>query len=669
MQNITRATLAAIGLLPFSLFANDSSLSSTDVINDTRLVLEWQQGKKAGGFLDAMVPFYGDNSQIFFTDVQAYKYGDQYETVGIGLGHRGIVKNAIFGVYGFYDYQKSETNKTYGRLSFGIERLTETWDVLANFNYYIFEDKNDLVKQNIVSGGTEGHNVFYIYNYDTEKVYSGANFEVGRSLGTPHLRGYLGAYTYGGKINGTSARLQYQINQNITFTASTQHDSTRGWLTTAGIQYWIGKGSSYGDDFNLADRLRDPIMRDMTVTAKLDFAHTEKEYDSRKIYFASPNVTLGEAQAGTAADPTSYADALSKAGANDFVYLTKGDGTAYTLGNTTIGGQTLWGAGANLSSRGVVIVAGASANQPSLTGTTINVTGAGTVGGFSLVGVAGRDYGINISHSAGTATVQDVTMTGTFDEAAINVTSSADALIKNSTINATSAVNGIKIANTGGTITVDGSTLTGTYSKAGISVNGSNALAAVNNTTITNNTVDAMRLFNGANATLTDSTLDGGSSGYGLYVDASTITSTGSRFKNSGTSGVYIVNGAQATLTNAIITGNGTKGLNANGATTSVTVNGDSTTISGNGSDAVYASDNATVAITGGNIISSALDASVEAVQAITNASVTITNPNTLQGEINVVDTSTITITSGGTTYTGDQANCNITNGSGSCTP
>lgn len=648
MRNLTRATLAAIGILPFSLFANDSSLSSTDVINDSRLVIEWQQGKSVGGFIDGMMPFYGDNSHIWFADMQAYKYGDQYETVGLGIGHRGIVQNAIYGVYGFYDYQKSENKKTYGRVSIGLERLTETWDVLANFNYYVFKAKNDLVNEGIQTGGVEGNDVFYMYAFDTEKVYSGANIEVGRSLGTPHLRGYLGAYTYGGKINGASVRVNYQINQNISFTAGTRHDIVRGWLTTAGIQYWIGKSNSYSGDFNLADRLRDPIMRDMTVTNELDFSHTEKQYDSRKIYFASPNVVVGGANTGTAADPTSYADALSKAGADGFVYLTKGDGTAYTLGDVTIGKQTLWGAGADLYSRGIVLVSGASANQPSLTDTTINLTNAGTVGGFNLVGT-GRDYGINISHSAGTATVQNVTLSGTFAQSAINVTSSADAMIKDSTIAATSARNGIEIANTAGTVTVDNTNISGAYTVAGIDVNGSSADANIINgttasTTSTNDS--ALRIRNGANATIDSST-----------------------FKDSSF-GIRVQSAGTATITNSTLTGNTLDGLSVDGANTTITLSGNNS-ITNNDRRGIFAFDNAVVKMTGGTVSVVA----GEAAEVQSGGDITFTNLTTLTGIIRRDETggsgpSQITV-NGAAQFpddTSDQSKtCSITSGSGTC--
>ena len=650
MQKITRVTLAAIGLLPFSLFANNSSLDSTDVIHDSRLVIEWQQGKQVGGFVDGMMPFYGDNSHIWFTDLQAYKYGSQYETVGLGLGHRGIVDNAIYGVYGFYDYQKSENSKTYGRVSLGLERLTETWDVLANFNYYVFKTKNNLVNEGAQTGGTEGNDVFYIYAFDTEKVYSGANIEVGRTLGLANLRGYVGAYTYGGKVNGLSARLQYKINQNISFTASTRHDNARGWLTTAGIQYWIGKSSSYSDDVNLADRLRDPIVRDMTIAGRTDFSHNEKQYDSRKIYFASPNATA--ASDGTAADPTTYADALSKAGANGFVYLTKGDGTAYSLGNTTIGGQTLWGAGSNLYSRGVVIVGGAAANQPTLSGSTINLTGAGTLGGFTLNGT-GEANGITMSNSSGTATVQDVTLTGTFTNSAINVTSSSDALIKDSTINATAA-RGIYIANTGGTTTVDNLTLSGAYTNTplttsgGIYITGSAANVVVKNSTLTNSATagSALRAANGATVSINSST-----------------------FENS-TYGIRAQGGSKVTISDSTITRNSLDGLRAEDTGTTVTLTG-SNSIYDNTRDGIFGTDSAVINMTGGSIFGN-LD---DAVEVQSNATVTITNPTLVTGTLKetTVGSQSITLTSGGTTYSVTDGSgtltCTTTSGVVSCVP
>lgn len=551
MQNITRATLAAIGILPFSLFGADA-LDSTDVINDSRLVIEWQQGKKVGGFLDAMMPFYGNNSHIWFTDFQAYQYGTQYQTLGVGIGHRGIVDNAIYGVYGFYDYQKSEEKKTYGRISVGLERLTETWDILANFNYYVFKDKNDLVNQGIESGGYEGNDIFFIYAYDSEKVYSGAKIEIGRSLGNPHLRGYVGAYTYGGKINGTSARVQYQINQNISFTASTQRDSARGWLTTAGIQYWIGKVSSYSDDFNLSNRLRDPIMRDMTVAAELDFSHTEKVIDdSRKIYFASPNGTANNNR--TDSDPTTLADALSKATSNDVIYMLKGDGTAYDIssGDITLGsGQTLWGAGADFSLNGVVIKSGTSANRPTIEGGSINMTQAGTLGGFTMNGTNSVEDGIKVTHTSGTVTIDNITTSGAFSGAAIDINTSSAVTVKNSTITNT-ARDGITVAG-GGATSISDTSITGN-GRHGLNASGSGTTVTLTgDNSITNNDDVGLLANQSGSITMTGGTLTEGSPG----------VATAAFAQNSGT--ITITN--PTTLTGEIV--------DSTGGTTQVIVGG-----------------------------------------------------------------------------------------------
>lgn len=548
MKKITLTTLTALGLIPFSLLANSHSL--VNPLEDYRIIADIQQGEQLSGSIDAMLPFAGNDQHIWYGDLQAYQYAKQYQTIGIGGGYRGIYNNAIYGFYGFYDLQRSKTAKHYQRGSIGFERLSATWDVLANFNVYTFKDKTDLINQGIQSGYIDGNDIYFRNLYDTEKVHNGGKIEIGRSLGSSKLRGYVGAYKYGGGIAGGSLRLNLQINKRITLTAYTQRDSVRGWLTMGGIQYWFGQRNSYNAPFNLTQRLRDPVVRDMTIANSIEFNRIENVLDSRKIYFASPNVSSD--QAGTANDPTSLSNAISRAGDNDIIYLTNGNGAAYDLGGTITpkSGQTIWGSGSNFSLQGITLRDGSSSDQPLVEGGTFSFTNAGTIGGIKMNG------------------------DGT-------------------------AASAISVTNSSGIVTIDSMTFTGSYTTASILVNGSTANAAISNATVTNSsTGDAgLYLANGANATVGNSTFSNGA-GIGIrIVSGSTATITNTIISSNTLDGLAISNsGSIATLSgsNAII--NNTR--NGIFATNGAIVNMTGGSIASNLGDAAEVQSNAVINFT-----------------------------------------------------------------------
>ncbi len=572
MQKITRATLTAIGLLPFSLFADSAKLDSIDVMRESRVIAELQQGKKTGGFIDGMIPFYGNNEHIWFTNLQAYKYGNQYQTYGLGLGHRAIVDDAVYGLYGFYDWQQSENKKNYGRVSVGVERLTDTWDVRANFSYYVFKDTNKLLDEGLQSSFIEGNNIYNRHYYDAEKIYSGVSAEVGRTLGTPDLRGYVGAYTYGGEINGVSARLQYQVTDRISLVAAGQHDTVRGWLATGGIQYWIGASRNTGNEATLADRLRDPIVRDMTLPAKVDFDHFDIEKDPRSIYFADPNITQGGDHAATQADPSSLSDAINKAGENDYVYLMNGNGDPFTLtDNVTLkNGQTLWGNTNTLYIDGRLLLTGDTTARPTVSGGGITLANNNTINGITITG-DGNQYGI-LGSGISNATLSDIHFNGSFsgtNNSAIDLQNVSTANLSSINIDATAEKAFNAASSTG--VTLTSSTINGTYTNAGIYVTGAGTSATVSNSSITNADSDAIYVYDNASITVNSSTVKS-TNDNGVYIDQnSSGTLTNVTANSNGQVGIQVSNTSSVVIKGGTASNNGSYGVIITGSNSTIT--------------------------------------------------------------------------------------------------
>ena len=160
-KKITRSTLTALGILPLAFFSEGiRAEQSTEVFGSTRLVAQAVAGtKNVGGSLDLLVPLYGDNTQLWYGDIQGFGYGEMYHTVGAGLGHRQVINNAIYGIYGFFDRQVSPNKIYYNRYNMGLERLGETWDFRTNIYLYANSNVHNLVDRGQQNAFVQGNTI------------------------------------------------------------------------------------------------------------------------------------------------------------------------------------------------------------------------------------------------------------------------------------------------------------------------------------------------------------------------------------------------------------------------------------------------------------------------------------------------------------------------------
>lgn len=665
MQRIVRATLVALGIMPLSLFADSADYSLSESLSESRLIVAAEQGKYFGGSADAMIPLLGSQEHLLYTDLQAYQYGKQYRTLGAGLGYRQIWGEAIYGMYGFYDWQRSENRQEYRRVNVGFERLSETWDVRANYSLQVGKEKVIILDQGLTASSYSGNSITNRHDYDREEVYDGGSVEVGRTLGSQALRGFVGGYAYGSNIRGASARFEYQLNDRITLTANGQHDDARGWLASGGVQYWIGKTGNTSKHFSLSNRLRDKVVRDMTVAAKVDFDHHVLEADPRKIYFVSSDATA--ATNGYEATPTTISDALSKAAADDIIYLQNG---SYTLTEATTinNGRTLWGSGQDLTlPNGVVIKSGLSSTRPTIDGFGLTVDGDATLGGFSVVGdgTVNMANGINVTN--GVATIDGVFMTGSFTNAGIQVIGSgASATIKNSNIfnevGVGESANAIFVQN--GAVGHISDTTVRSLSRYGIYILEAGGTSTVTNVIANSNNNHGIRVYS-SNATISGGTMNS-NTGSGLAIDeASTVTIDGVTSSSNGAFGLAVQNGSSVTVIDSIFNSNTSSGIYANQSNTTIALSG-ANQIKGNQEAGIFASNNAVVTMTGGTITGN----TEQAIDVTNDASVAITSPISLVGQIKTDDINGASITINGTSELTEVTSktCTISGDSVSCT-
>ena len=685
--------------------------SSFQTLKLLRIIAQLQQGMKTGGQLDAMFPIFGNASQFSYANLQGYIYGTQYKTGSIGGGHRFLFQEAIYGAYGFYDYQISSSDFSYDRYNLGVERLSNDIDVRANFYYYPI-DSNQLtyrLSDTPLNGFISNNNIFYTYPYATEVVVtSGADIEIGRALGFDQLRGYVGYYNYGSNvIEGMRARLTYDINQRWQLTASTQHDNARGWLTYGGLSYWFGTPKASFN--NIADRMRDPVVRDMTIAAYegSKFVTTEQSRDN--IYFVS---TTGNANGlGTQDSPMDLDTALSTAKDGDYIYIESGN---YNLNNVIhlSNGQNLWGAGTAFAPNGYALL---GAN----TAPTLNANNAGLGGSCGILGAAA--CAIFVDHTSnytgftldgGNTARRGIyvggldSITPTLSNLTVNNFDTAGALAgirvdnARATVNfsnITSSYNGAGLSVNAGKVYVTGTASSfNNNAQAGVSVTGSTAVASINNAQANANGVHGFVSQNSANLSLYNVTsLNNRDSGlfvssatanvvnsvfdfnsYGAVIQSnSTLSMQGSSLSNNTTDGLDVVGASTASITSSQINNNTVDGIyadNDGAAPTNSTVNiYGSTTISNNGRYGIFANQRSAIMVnTGGVSIS---DNATGALFAQISGNIFVTNPLVLIGNVtnSLANTGTITITtSGGPTYsvTPDQTiNCTTTAGVVSC--
>jgi hypothetical protein len=554
LKKSIRSILSTLGFLPLAFFSDDLRAEQfTELLSSTRLVTQLQLGKTNGANADLLIPLLGDASEIWYGNLQAYGYGTLYRTMSAGSGYRLVIDDAIYGAYGFFDRQISPNKIYYNRLNLGWERLSNTWDFRLNIYYYPSAKQTNLIDKGIQSPTVQGTSIIYPRLYEIEAAYSGADVEVGHTLGYENFRGYLGYYNFSDVIQGPKARVEYQFNSRVALSAATQHD-VRGWLTYAGISYWFGNTTLPGVT-GIRARLLDPVVRDMTVATALSDSYTEYEVDPRNIYFADPTATAGS---GTEANPYSIQEAFSAARQNDIIYL-MGSDQAFDISNgvTLQPGQTLWGSTENLYAKGFLLLPGDPSQPVILKNGGITLNNSASLSGFILDGSAATNTtnsqsGITINDAAN-VTLSNVTITGfNHDDKSAGIFVKGNSKV--TLTNVTSNNNGVGLLATAGNITINGTSnsFQNNIKSSGIYIDNAAQLVSLANTNLSGNQTDGIHLNGTQTYTTTFSNItSNNNTGNGFYITNPNITLnasaiTGDKNKLDGlaiTAGTVVISG------------------------------------------------------------------------------------------------------------------------------
>lgn len=229
---------------------------------------------------DVMAPVVGQPTSFFFLDPQIYYHSPHSEYTGsLGGGGRWLTPSSgILGAYVFGDYNHSNDGNSFWFVSPGIERLGPTFDFSANAyipvsnqrinNGLEFADQAGDFSQVTFSGHTQFDELVNTF----ESVGWGGDVQVGARLPFRNTKLYLGGYYFDPKdsssILGGAVRAEIPVNNYVSVMMSEAYDGQYHNTLKAGLTLWFG-GRRTGYDFtgNLADRMVDPIQRNLIAVA------------------------------------------------------------------------------------------------------------------------------------------------------------------------------------------------------------------------------------------------------------------------------------------------------------------------------------------------------------------------------------------------------------------
>lgn len=611
MKTLRKAVITSLGILPLltpidfvmaesATELKDELRTKTTTMQDdlssnaqelpwkkSRFILEAQTGSRTIGSVDAMVPFMGDNDFMVYANLKAKlgtgaknKNGNTFEgNVGFGVRRINDSETAIYGAYAYYDYLRSVNDNTFHQITVGAERLGVTWDYRANV--YLPIGTKEYNKVNLNKVVVDQHNLIQYLKSTSEKATTGGDIEVGRTLGSNKLRGYVAAYTFGKDLTGPRARIEYKLNNRFTLTGAVQYDKDRGTQYLMGARFSLG-GVQAKNSNSIYNRMTDMVVRDLDIVTSAEVSEfTNTVYDK----FWMVDLDSGIGGHGTQDSPFGNIDEAIEAAPDGAIIYVKGqsnEGALPFADTLTLGaGQTLWGGYLPLYY---------DFNNNRYVSTPVNDNSMQIMAGSGVRQTLGGSV-----HMADNSGIYNMDVAPSQYDANGNPLSSNGIIIdnkKNVTLDNVS-ITGFKADPSNSGIAGEAKTYSGVLIKG-------DSTANLNSVTVDNNDIGVL-FENGTvtfnNLTATNATF------HGIKQTGGNLTLNASNISNSGLNGVYTEN-ATMVLNGGAITNNADNGVYANNS--HVTITG--TNIASNLQNGVHANNGSTVSITGATIDSNVLN-------------------------------------------------------------
>ena len=320
-------------------------------------------GSNASAQAEILMPWLGDNTWLWYGDLQS-RYGKNDTWSGsLGSGYRRLFNNAIWGAYLFTDRNDTGLGHHFWSISPGIERLGETWDFRLN-GYLPVNHKNwqgKALPANQIGIGNyvifSGHSVSDRLVTPIKEMGRGLDTEVGYHVTqVPGLTLTGGAYHYhyhdAANITGVGARIEYAINKHMGIVLTDSYDNQQKNQIALGIRLSLGGAKSDTNKMRLQQRFTDEVKRGMGVLGSGSLVPTQNgllitdqnQLISNKVWFFSPKLGPADPLAdGTFEHPFQGIEQayIDKAGQNAWLYAQSGEYAWHEINLQT--GQTLQG--------------------------------------------------------------------------------------------------------------------------------------------------------------------------------------------------------------------------------------------------------------------------------------------------------------------------------------
>ncbi|MBP7088303.1 MAG: inverse autotransporter beta domain-containing protein [Candidatus Omnitrophica bacterium] len=532
-------------------------------------------------YSDIFIPLFGDQNSFFFFNpkltLTRHSEVDANEE-NIGLGYRTLIcqDKAILGTNLFYDTRRSDNDVRHDQVGFGLELLSQRFDLRSNLYFPITEKK--YLKDKINYGFTSNT----LTKYTTpvyEEPLRGLDYEAG--ILVPFIsdlietRCFVGGYHYFSRysddINGL--RIRAEITPVPAFTLNLEITDDNISSTKTYVGGYVTLPFSIGNLFNnknpfegwkeqlsfaqgprpIRKRMTDMVIRDLDIRApEVNLVQeSAKEHD---VVFVDNSNTSG-AEDGSLENPyNTIAEGISNATGDKWIYVKKGN-SDYNEQVDISTGVTLWGSRYNGGFSGITTDTGPVVDGTSLGSNIVTVNTNTTLMGFNLqnttdnhgIAMSAGSSGITISHNnisdlsgdsdginfvvnggASDITISDNTITNCGANGILvqgYIGDGTGIYILNNTISTITAGQGISIttalnlATTISDVTISGNNISGA-SDQGIIIATTNANSTISDVTISRNTATNCNIgiLVGATAgTVSDINLGNNATGSGGY--------------------------------------------------------------------------------------------------------------------------------------------------------
>ena len=216
----------------------------------------FNQATNVSGIYDLFIPLLQQEDQLLFTDIRIFDRSGSAVEGNFHLGYRKLLDpSQMFGIYGAFDYKKSDKQNSFHQLTLGLEYWHHTWFVGANAYKPIGITKKYVGETTFLQEVPSSRSIAKIIT--TNKLYEealpGVDAELGYAL-TEDLTSYVGGYYFAASgaetVTGPKIRVTYDYLQpvgrilgvvdGISIEAGAQHDKPRGYTAYIGLKFKVG---------------------------------------------------------------------------------------------------------------------------------------------------------------------------------------------------------------------------------------------------------------------------------------------------------------------------------------------------------------------------------------------------------------------------------------------